>query len=186
MKKMLWFFVTILLGIRGVFATSCLEGEIRVDQGFDDAEMQVVHDAERALIVDLACGQSETLRNSNDPCVYTMPGELIIGLLGINRNRVSSEIFIRIMGLKTDAGYSEEFHCILALYGNELYRYLIHMNVGEVERSCKSHFYKLQEQGTKGVRDVSVEQICHTESEIERERNSWLEAIRSGVTCEDY
>lgn len=111
--------------------------------------------------------------------------ELSTALLGLSTSTVASDAFVRLLALPLDAGASEDFHCVMAVRGRSLRSRLVDLDAAKVAEFCKSNFDYLRKRELKNVTDVSVEQLCRSEAEIQRHRDRMLEMIDRGAICEE-
>jgi hypothetical protein len=177
----------ILLIATALFAGGCssLPTNSPVEQ-VATIEARYIHFAEQTIIKEIAKAKSFMLREAQEKCINGENVEIVLGVLGVDKSDIASDAFVRLFGVQLDGGGGEEFGCLIALRGSALYERLTRMDAKQVAESCRLSFQELRMQELANVTDVSVEKICRSEKEIQHNKEKWLKAIESGVTCEDY
>jgi YD repeat-containing protein len=119
-------------------------------------------------------------------CVYPGSGELvelITAFLGLATNGIAGDALVRLLGVRIDAGASEDFDCAIAIRGKSLRNRLINLDAEKVAESCKSNFEDILKRELKDVSDVSTKQVCRSEAEIQRHRDRMLELVNRDAVC---
>lgn len=178
MKKYMPFIL--MLGLQPLVASS--------DQSITLNEERQVAFAERVVTIELVRALSPAIRGAKekcgDACADTGAAELAIGLMGVSRGEASARALVNLLGVRLDGGGAEERGCQMLNRGPDTARYLKQLKPGEVVKYCRSNFLALRKREIAGITDVTVEQVCHSESEISNARNEFLKAVTADVACE--
>lgn len=144
--------------------------------------------AERVVIIEIARALSPSIRISKERCGEACSDsgalELAIGLLGIDQSNASAKALVDLLGARLDGAGSEELSCQMLVRGKDVEHHLKHLNSKQIAEHCRSFFGELKKREISDIKDVGVDQVCHTESEISRTQREFLKAITSGVFCE--
>ncbi|WP_411727835.1 Imm57 family immunity protein [Methyloglobulus sp.] len=151
-------------------------------------DAQQVSFAENVITIELARALSVSIRKEQEKCLLTCPEtgalELAIGLIGVSRSDASSDALVNLLGLKLDGAGSEGLSDQICLRGEKLTTRLKRFKAKEIADRCRTTFVELQKRELANVVDVKVEQVCHSETEIKKTQEEWLNAIKSRLSCE--
>lgn len=151
-------------------------------------EERQVSFAERVITIELVRSLSPSVRAAKekcgDKCSDTGALELAIGLMGVSRSDISAKTLVNLLGVRLDGGGAEELSCQMLVRGAGVARYLKQLKPKLVIENCKSVFYDLRKREISGVADVTADQVCNSESEVDSARNEFLQAVTSGMACE--
>jgi hypothetical protein len=167
------------------FFTSSVNSQVTAAKN----EVQQAYFAEKVIMTEFAHGLSTLVRREREKCLFGCRGgdsalEISIGLLGTNNNNMAKDILINLLALRLDAGGGEGRSCQIIIRGNGLYRRLTRLNIKQAKEHCESTFKELRKRELAEVTDVTVEQVCRSETEIRSARDELLEAIKLGPLCE--
>lgn len=149
-------------------------------------EIEQVRFAERVVVTELARGLSLSQRkiceSVESVCPETGAMALAITLIGMSRSDAGRNALINLLGLKLDGEAAEERSCQILLGGRFLLSRLKNLKVTSIHRHCHEIFLA---SGIPKFSDVTVDQVCATESEILAHRDAYVKAIGSKATCDD-
>lgn len=172
-----------------VLLTFCLLPAIAVGQSSNTNEIRQVRFAEHVITNELARALSPSIRNAREKCLAaceeTGALELAIGLIGVSRSDVASDALVNLVGLRLDGAGSEELSCQILIRGESLLRRLERFQIAEVVSHCQVGFVAVRKRTLTQISDVTVDQVCRSESEVSRIRDELTNAITLKAVC-DY
>lgn len=161
----------------------------QAENALTENEARFVSFAERVIVIELARVLSPSFRKEREACFYACPEtgalELAIGLLGISNSDASTDALVNLLGLRLDAGGSEDRGCQILFKGGKLLRHLKQLEAKQIAEHCQTIFLDLRKRELANLPDVSIAQMCHSETEIQHMKNEWLKAIEAKRLCEE-
>jgi len=144
--------------------------------------------AERVVAIQLVRTLSADVRTTREKCLLACPEtgavELAIGLMGVAQGKASADGLVNLLGLRLDGAGSEELSCQILIRGASVLRSLEQMQPKKILEHCQSIFTELRKRELAGVSDVKVEQVCRSEAEVRKIKDSFLKAVKSKTKCE--
>lgn len=184
--------VQIALGVIVLMLMHCClsSATAQVGQGATVNEARQVRFAEDVIMIELTHALSPSVRREREKCSFGCRGgwsalEIAIGLIGITRNDTSADALVNLLGLRLDAGGSEDRSCQILIRGRALLRHLERLQPKQIVEHCQSNFLRLRKRELSEVPDVNIEQVCYSEAEIRNNQDEFLKAIKSKVMCEE-
>lgn len=110
--------------------------------------------------------------------------EVGVGLLGIARSPESLNALVRLIALKSDGSFSEQWMCQTLLWGPEIENKLSNLNPVSTVEWCQSRLADLKRKDPS-LTGLPADLFCQTEKELEVRKQNLLNAIRSGRQCVD-
>lgn len=152
-------------------------------------EVRQAQFAEDVIMIELAHALSPSIRTEREKCKFGCRGglsalEIAIGSIGVNRNDAAADALVNLLGLHLDAGAAEDRSCQILVRGQSILRRLEQLQPNKIVEHCQTSFRRLKKRELSHVRDVKVEQICHSEPEIRSAQNEFIKAIKSKAMCD--
>jgi hypothetical protein len=146
-----------------------------------EAETKRIEDGEFFVLDELIRANSHAATKSCDTISLS---SLFIGLLGTNKSDIATDTLIKLLSLRLDANNYERFRGFIILRGDSLVDRLEQLNPWQMARYCRARVQELRDKGYwKDINDVTMEQVCRSETEITQKTEALLKAIKSGVAC---